>query len=184
MTVVKTFLCCVCCCFFFCCLFLIVFLNGYQQEKTPDVNADAEAQRAAMEARFAKFDAKAATLPYVPIETTEDGLLVLADANFMEAVDQGCVLVVDFWMDGCLPCVAIEPVINGLACRYAGKIRFGKLHSNRNMLMTDKYQVQGFPTLVIFVDGKLTGMLTGMQTSERFQMILDQVLLDHQAKSE
>ena len=177
MTFVKTFLCCVCC-------LCIVFLSGCRREKTPDVNADAEAQRTAMEARFAEFDAKAAALPYTPVETTEDGLLILADANFMEAVDQGGVLVVDFWMDDCPPCVAMEPVIKGLARLYAGKIRFGKLHFNSNMLMTEKYQVQGFPTFVIFIDGKLAGMLTGGQSPDRFQMVLDQVLLDHQAKNE
>ena len=160
----------------------LVLVAGCQQKKTPDPAVDAEAQRIAMEARFAKFDAKASELPYKPIETTEDGILVLADANFMEAVNQGGILVVDFWMDGCIPCEDMVPIIKGLARQYKGKIRFGKLHFDRNMIMSVKYQVHVFPTFFIFVDGKPFTLLVGGQPPERLQMVFDKILLDHQAK--
>jgi thioredoxin-like negative regulator of GroEL len=169
-------------CFISC--FCLIVVTGCPQKKTPETTVDAEAQRAAMEARFAEFDAKADALPYKPSETTEDGLLVLADANFMEAVNQGGILVVDFWMDNCIPCEDMVPIIKGLARQYKDKIRFGKLHFNNNMIMTEKYQVQGFPTFIIFVDGKPVTMLVGGQPPERLQMIFDKILLDHQAEQD
>ena len=169
--------------FCFCCLCIILTV-GCQQNETPNTNPNADDQLATMEARFAEFDAKAALLSFKPIETTEDGILVLADANFMEAVNEGGILVVDFWMDGCPPCEDMVPVVKGLARLYKDKVRFGKLHFNSNMIMTEKYQVQGFPTFIIFVDGKPVSILMGAQPAGRFQMLLDRILLDYQAKQE
>ena len=177
ITMIRTFLYCVCC-------LCIVLSIGCRRDSTPDATVDAEARRVAMEARFAEFDAKAAALPYEPIKTTEDGILVLADANFMGAVNQGGILVVDFWMDGCPPCEDMVPVIKGLARLYEGKIRFGKLHINTNMIMTEKYQLQGFPTFIFFVDGIPIHFLMGAQPMDKFQMILDKILLDYQAKQD
>ncbi|MCL2623894.1 MAG: thioredoxin family protein [Planctomycetaceae bacterium] len=177
MTHVRILLCCACC------LYLILAIGCKRHNTSDTAPVDAEARQAAIEAMFAEFDAKAAALPYQPIVTTEDGVLELADANFMEAVNEGGILVVDFWMDGCPPCEDMVPVIKGLARLYAGKVRFGKLHYNSNMIMTEKYQVQAFPTFLIFVDGKPTGILTGAQPATRFQMLLDKTLLEYQAKS-
>ena len=176
MNRMRVFLCC------FGCLYFIL-LSGCRQEEMTNTPDDKLAQLAAMEARFAEFDAKAAALPYVPIETTEDGVLILADANFMEAVNQGGILVVDFWMDNCPPCEDMVPVFKGLARLYKDTMRFAKLHDS-NRIMTEKYLIQGFPTFVIFTDGKPATMLTGSQPQERFQMILDTILLDYQAKQD
>ena len=176
MTIPKTlFYCVFCLCF--------VLTNGCRQEEKPNANADIEAQRKEMEAMFAEYDAKAAALPYVPVEKTEDGQLILADANFMETVNEGGILVVDFWMDDCYYCEQMEPVVTQMVKLYAGAIRFAKLH-NSNAIMTEKYQVRGFPIFAIFVDGKIITILPGAQPSERFQMILDKVLLDYQAKQD
>ena len=166
-----------------CCLCLILAISC-RQENTPEVTVDTDAQLAAMETRFAEFDAKAAALPYQPMETTEDGILILTDTNFMEAVNQGGILVVDFWMDGCPPCEDMVPVVKGLAKLYKDKIRFAKLHFNTNRIMTEKYQVRFFPTFVIFIDSKLATIFEGGQSSDRFQMILDRILLTHQAKKD
>ena len=176
MTIQKTLLCCVCC-------LCLVFVTSCRREDKPDVVDDAEAQRVKMEEIFVEYDAKAAALPYVPIETTGDGQLVLADSNFMEEVNKGGILVVDFWMDDCYYCEQMEPVIKQLAKQYAGTIRFAKLH-NSNAIMTEKYRVQGFPSFAVFADGKIVTMLSGAQPPERFRMILDKVLLDYQAKQD
>ena len=173
----KTILYCICCSCF-------ILLTGCQQKKTPDTNTNAETQQAAIKIMFAEFDAKAAALPYTPVEVTEDGLLILADANFMEVVNEGGILVVDFWIDGCWPCEDMVPIIRGLARQYKDKVRFGKLHANNNLIMTEKYQVQGFPTFAFFVDGQLIMILTGGQESDRMRMILDKILLAHQAKQD
>ena len=160
-------------------LVLVVACRRETQSSKPELSD--EERRAAIQVRFAEYDAKAATLPYEPIVTNEDGLMILKDANFMEAVNQGGILVVDCWMDYCIPCEDMEPIIKGLARLYQDKVQFAKLH-NSNMIMTEKYGVQGFPTFLFFVDGEFSGMLVGMQPSGRMQMVIDQMLLDLHAK--
>jgi len=158
-------------------------VTGCRREESPDANADIEARQKEIEAMFAEYDAKATALPYVPVEKTEDGQLVLADANFMETVNEGGILVVDFWMDDCYFCEQMEPLIKQMTIQYTGAIRFARLH-NSNAIMTEKYRVRAFPTFMIFVDGKIFTMLSGAQPPERFRMILDKVLLDSQAKQD
>lgn len=162
---------------------LTVSVAACRQKKTEETQ-DAEAQRAAVEARFAEYDAKAAKLTYEPIVTNDDGISVLKDVNFMEAVNEGGILVVDFWMDNCIPCEDMEPIVKGLVRHYEGRVRFAKLHYNTNEIMTEKYGVQAFPTFAFFVDGKPVGILEGMQGQERMRMVLDRILLDHHAKQD
>ena len=166
-SLMKCFLYCICC------LSLVTTIACRRGQTNTD-----EAQLAAMEARFAEFEAKAAELPYIPMETTDDGILVLADSNFMEAVHAGGILVVDFWMDGCPPCEAMVPVVKELALHYKDQVSFGKLHANSNGLTAEKYGVRVFPTLLFFVDAKPVGYLQGWQSPERMRMVLDKLLRD------
>ena len=163
---------------------LAIFDTGCRKEEISDAMPDPEAQRVALEARFAEFDAKAAELPHEPIETNEDGMYVLKDVNFMEAVNEGGILVVDFWMDDCYPCEDMEPIIKGLARQYKDQVRFAKLHTNTNMIMPEKYGVQMLPSFAFFVDGKYLGLLTGAQSPERMRMAIDKTLIDHHAKQD
>jgi len=62
-------------------------------------------------------------------------------------------LAVDFYADWCVPCVAVDQLIERLAEEYRGKMNFGRINVDENQDITDRYQVMSIPTLLIFSNG-------------------------------
>ncbi len=92
-------------------------------------------------------------------------VVVLTDGNFENKISSGK-WIVDFYADWCGPCKAQAPVIEELSGDYSGKINFGKLNIDENVLTTEKFGVMGIPTLKFFKDGAEMDSLTGLRSKE------------------
>lgn len=81
--------------------------------------------------------------------------------------------VVDFFAEWCMPCLMLAPVIEDLAGKYQGKIKFAKLNVDENQEIAQKFKVMSIPTLVIFRNGKevdrIMGALPEEVLEEKFQ---------------
>ena len=64
-------------------------------------------------------------------------------------------ILVDFWADWCGPCIVIAPILEKIIADYSGSIRLAKLEvdEDENMKLAGKYQVRGFPTIILFEKG-------------------------------
>lgn len=64
-------------------------------------------------------------------------------------------ILVDFWADWCGPCIVIEPVLKKIITDYNGTVQLAKLEvdEDENMKLAGKYQVRGFPTIMLFEKG-------------------------------
>ena len=64
-------------------------------------------------------------------------------------------ILVDFWADWCGPCIVIAPVLEKIITDYNGAIQLAKLEvdEDENMKLAGKYQVRGFPTIMLFEKG-------------------------------
>ncbi len=65
-------------------------------------------------------------------------------------------VLVDFWAEWCSPCLFIAPVLKQVLKKYEGKILLAKLEvdEGENMRLAGKYQVRGFPTIILFEEGQ------------------------------
>jgi len=65
-------------------------------------------------------------------------------------------VLVDFWAEWCSPCLFIEPVLKQVLKQYEGKVLLAKLEvdEGENMRLAGKYQVRGFPTIILFEEGQ------------------------------
>jgi thioredoxin 1 len=89
--------------------------------------------------------------------TTESSQTVtvrITEENFREFSAGDKPLFVDFWAEWCGPCKIMEPVIEKLAAKYAGKVVFGKINVDEEMNLSSNYQVFSIPTFMIFKKGQ------------------------------
>src|SRR5271155_3920378 len=81
-------------------------------------------------------------------------IVKLTTSDFDNYLKSGKPVFVDFWATWCPPCRAMEPVVERLAAKYAGKVLFGKLNTDEESALAQRYEIQSIPTFMIFKDGK------------------------------
>jgi thioredoxin 1 len=80
---------------------------------------------------------------------------VYTDANFdAEVMKADKLTVVDFWAPWCGPCLALGPIIEGLAKDYDGKVNVGKVNVDENPQLSINYGITSIPA-VLFIRGGL-----------------------------
>ena len=104
-------------------------------------------------------------------------VLRLNDRNFEQEVSRSEIpVLVDFWASWCLPCKAVEPILNELASEYAGKIKIGKLNVDQNPNQGAKYQIKGVPTFMLLNSGKPIAQRVGAQSKKQLQEIIESAI--------
>lgn len=89
-----------------------------------------------------------------PHEAEEQSKLAILLASNFEAETSNGYALVDFMTHWCGPCKEMVPDLEKLAFDFKGKMRVGRLDVDRNRVVSDKFGVKKFPTLMILKDGK------------------------------
>lgn len=95
-------------------------------------------------------------------------MVEIADSvNFAEKVLNSDVpVLVDFFQLHCLPCKKVEPVLEEASEKIgdAGRIAAVQFENSPELIM--KYDIFSFPTMLLFVDGKVEKRLVGPRPLE------------------
>mgnify|MGYP001817882757 CR=1 FL=1 len=70
-------------------------------------------------------------------------------------------VLVDFFAEWCGPCKAMAPALEEVSSEMAGKVKVAKIDVDSNPEITNKYQIQAMPTLIMFKGGEVAGRHTG-----------------------
>lgn len=85
--------------------------------------------------------------------------------------------VVDFWAEWCGPCRMLGPVIENLAKKYEGKIKFGKVNVDDCPDIANKYSISSIPCVIFFKDGQAVGKSIGYKAEAQLDEAVVNALL-------
>jgi len=92
--------------------------------------------------------------------------------SFNDIINQKVPVLVDFTADWCGPCKSMAPVLKQLKLELKDTISIIKINVDKNQSLAAKYQVQGFPTFIIFKQGKQVWRQSGMQSISQLKQAL------------
>lgn len=63
-------------------------------------------------------------------------------------------VVVDFYGDGCAPCMALMPHVHALADEYGDRLKFAALNTSKARRLAISQKILGLPVIAVYKDGE------------------------------
>ena len=99
------------------------------------------------------------------------------DETFRAVAEEPTVpVLVDLWAPWCGPCRMVSPVVQNLARRYAGRVKLVKVNVDEAPRISERFGVQGIPTLLVLRHGNVVARQTGAAPETALAAWLDEAL--------
>ena len=103
----------------------------------------------------------------------QSAVIRLTDDNFQsEVIESDLPVLVDMWAPWCGPCIEMKPTIEEFAAEIKGIAKVGALNVDENPFVTEKYEIDKYPTLILFEGGVEVKRVYGKKTLEQLRVIL------------
>ena len=103
-----------------------------------------------------------------------DHITTLTNENFDSTInDAQTPVLVDFWDEWCGPCKMIAPVLEELATEYDGRLTIAKLNVDDHREATEKFNIRGIPTLILFKNGEPEATKVGALSKSQLAAFID-----------
>lgn len=91
----------------------------------------------------------------------------LTDRNFQrEVLESVKPVLVDMWAPWCQPCIVMKPTLRRVASELAGHVRVAELNIDENLFIKEKYEIDRYPVLLLFVNGVEVKRLYGLKSKD------------------
>ena len=85
-------------------------------------------------------------------------------------------VMVDFYTETCPACKILEPTFRSLSQKYHGRVSFVKIDAEKSQQLAIEYEIRGYPTVILFVNGQIVNKWLGALPSEVYSTVLESVL--------
>ncbi len=87
----------------------------------------------------------------------------ISERNFeAEVIHAARPVVVDFYATWCGPCKILSPRLDKLAGSFTNEIKFAKVNVDEAPNLSQRFNIQGIPTLLFFKNGKVVDRIVGL----------------------
>ncbi|MBD1852944.1 thioredoxin fold domain-containing protein [Cyanobacteria bacterium FACHB-502] len=87
-------------------------------------------------------------------------------------------VLVDFWAPGCEPCRVMKPVIDEIKVQFDGRLKIIRVNVEENFSVPMHYNVNGFPTLLLFKSGIVAEQISGTVSAKTLSKALNKYLAE------
>lgn len=103
-------------------------------------------------------------------------IVIGTQENFTSEVEK-CELpvLVDFMGTHCIPCKALEPILEELAEENQGRLKIVKVNLDDHPDIGARYGVLSLPTLLFFNNGEVVKQMNGAQPKKKLQKTIDKI---------
>lgn len=112
---------------------------------------------------------------------TDEQIITANVHNFEEKVIKASFqqpVLVDMWAEWCAPCLVIAPVLKQFIGEYEDKLLLVKVEvdegDGENMKLAGHYRVRGFPSILLFIDGKEKARFSGAKPLSFIRQFMDE----------
>ena len=86
-------------------------------------------------------------------------MLTVTDNNFVDAINNNKLILIDFWAEWCGPCKKMLPVLEEMSNE--GLVLIGKLNVDENPVKSSEYSISSIPTMILFKNGQPVHSVVG-----------------------
>jgi thioredoxin 1 len=86
--------------------------------------------------------------------------------NFDTIIKSDKLVLIDFFATWCGPCKTLAPILKQVKDSLGERITILKIDVDKNQQLSNKYQVRGVPTMILFQEGKQLWRQSGVLSKE------------------
>lgn len=96
--------------------------------------------------------------------------------QFCSRMEEGALMLVDFWAPWCSYCRRIEPAYEKIAEQYADKMAVAKVNIDDEPQLAEKERIEVIPTLVLYRGAKALGSIVAPESKAMIDDFIRQTL--------
>ena len=96
--------------------------------------------------------------------------------SFGELIQSDKPVLVDFFAEWCGPCKMMPPVLKGVKNRLQDEVTIIKIDIDKNPQVTNQFQIQSVPTLMVFRKGQIKWRQSGVPNAVQLTTVLKQLM--------
>jgi thioredoxin 1 len=100
--------------------------------------------------------------------------------TFGEIIEGNKPVLIDFTAEWCGPCKMMKPVLEELIQRMGDKIRILKIDIDRSPVVSDAFNIQSVPTLMLIQERNILWRQSGVMQANQLEKIIGQFLVTAQ----
>ena len=97
-------------------------------------------------------------------------------ATFQEIIKGEKPVLVDFHADWCAPCKIMNPVLKNIKSKLGKDLIILKINIDNNPAVAEKFQVKGVPTFILFRNGEIKWLQSGIIEENQFIELIQKEL--------
>ena len=94
-------------------------------------------------------------------------------STFQEIIKGEIPVLVDFHADWCGPCKTMQPILKVLKQKFGNKLKILKINVDANPAISEKFNVRGVPTFILFSKGVESWRQSGIIEEGNFASIIE-----------